>query len=104
MVIHGAADGKIPLTKEMQDKFVKYGLMPAIPEGGIGAPAWPFASIAKNLSDVASIDMGEQLLTEHKDDITRFSTTLVQAEQTAREGNVDGCTRPRRFGRRKSTI
>jgi hypothetical protein len=72
MVIHGAADGKIPLTKEMQDKFVKYGLMPAVPEGGIGTPAWPFASIAKNLSDVASIDMGEQLLKEHKDDITRL--------------------------------
>jgi len=68
--IHGAANGTMPLTKDMQDKFVTYGLMKPIPAGGIGEPDWPLSNIAKNYSMISSIDAGEQLLLSHKNDVT----------------------------------
>ena len=71
MTIHGAANGKMPLTKEMQDAFISHGLMK--PTGaGIGTPDWNFSNIADNLSQLTSIDTGERLLQEHKDDATQL--------------------------------
>lgn len=68
ITIHGVGpDGKIPLTKEMQDQFVGAGIMPST-KGGIGTPAWPLADIAKKTSLLASINAGEQMLQDHKND------------------------------------
>lgn len=62
LIIHGVGpDGKIPLTKDMQDEFNKYGVK-HIPEAGIGEPMWPFADIAKSLAQVSSLKNGEMIL------------------------------------------
>jgi len=68
LIIHGVGpDGKIPLTKEMQDEFNEYGVK-HIPAAGIGEPMWSFADIAKSLAQVSSLKNGEMILQMHHDD------------------------------------
>jgi hypothetical protein len=70
MTIHGAANGKMPLSPEMQKAFVDHGLMKNIPAAGIDANNWNFSDIANKLSAMQSIDTGERLLQDHKNDAT----------------------------------
>jgi hypothetical protein len=68
VTLHGIGpDSKTTLTTEMQKSFIDAGLMPST-KAGIGEPQWPLSDIAKKAAMLASIQTGEQMLQDHKND------------------------------------
>jgi hypothetical protein len=84
VTLHGIGpNSTMTLTKAMQQSFIDAGIM-AEPTASIGEPQWPMSDIAKKSALLASINTGEQMLEDHKNDTMQL---LGHAGHGGKDGN-----------------